>query len=360
MTSSPLATADPALARVTDLDDVREKWTALAPLTGNVFSTWEWASLWWRHYGEGRRLAVFAADAGDGRIVAIVPLYEWAARPVRVGRFLGHGPADQLGLVCAPPDRAAGVASFKRAIRLAGFDLALAEVLPGDVDWSELLGSRLLMSEASPVLSLDRGWSEILAARSANFRQQVHRRERRLRERYSLRFRLASDVERLDEDFSRFVTLHLERWGGSSAFVRWERFLREFTWVAFERGWLRLWFLELDGVTVGAWLGFRFGGVESYYQAGRSPAYGDDSVGFVLLVHSVREAAADGMREYRFLRGGEAFKGRFADGDARVETHALARGARGRAGMGVARASIRSTTLRALLRAVAGRSGPRM
>ena len=34
-------------------------------------------------------------------------------------------------------------------------------------------------------------------------------------------------------------------------------------------------------------------------------------MGFVLLAHSIRSAFEDGMREYRFLRGGDSYKGRF-------------------------------------------------
>ena len=56
-----------------------------------------------------------------------------------------------------------------------------------------------------------------------------------------------------------------------------------------------------------AWYGFRFGCVESYYQAGRDPTR-RRLRRLRSLAHSIREAANDGMREYRFLRGGEPFK----------------------------------------------------
>jgi hypothetical protein len=41
----------------------------------------------------------------------------------------------------------------------------------------------------------------------------------------------------------------------------------------------------------------------------------------------VREALADGLREYRLLRGGAAYKQRFATNDAGLETCGLPRGA---------------------------------
>ena len=119
------------------------------------------------------------------------------------------------------------------------------------------------------------------------------------------------------------MDLHARRWGPteSDAFTgRRRAFHHEWAACALENGWLRLWVLEADGAAVAAWYGFRYAQTESFYQSGRDPAWGSRSVGFVLLAHTIREAANDGMREYRFLRGGEAYKDRFADGDAPVET----------------------------------------
>ena len=78
---------------------------------------------------------------------------------------------------------------------------------------------------------------------------------------------------------------------------------------------------------VAALYGFRFAGAESAYQAGRDPALGNQPAGFVLLAHAVQEALADGMREFRLLRGGAAYKERFATDDPGLETAGLARGA---------------------------------
>jgi CelD/BcsL family acetyltransferase involved in cellulose biosynthesis len=113
-------------------------------------------------------------------------------------------------------------------------------------------------------------------------------------------------------------------------------FHRDFASVAFRQGWLRLWTLELDGEPAAVWYGFRFGGTESYYQAGRDPTWNRLSVGFVLLCHTIREALEDGVSEYRFLRGGEAFKYRFANTDPGLQIVAVGRGMPGRVAVAVA------------------------
>jgi CelD/BcsL family acetyltransferase involved in cellulose biosynthesis len=342
-----------SLDMVPTLEAVRDDWVELAQKGGNIFSSWEWASIWWRHCGGARPLLVAACRTDDGRLAAVLPLYLWSARPLRIARFLGHGPADELGPVCAPVDRAYAAAALRRSCVEAGLDLLLAQHLPGRQGWREALGATLLEAEASPTLSLERGWDVYLASRSANFRQQIRGRERQLARRHSVRFRLVTDRARLEDDLTVLFSLHAARWGERSAFTGWEQFHRDFAHIALERGWLRLWFLDVDDRPAAAWYGFRFGGIESYYQAGRDPRLADGSVGFVLLVHSIREAAADGMREYRFLRGAEPFKLRFADADPGVETLVLSRGLAGRLGEIAAAARARGRSLRSRLHRLA-------
>ena len=71
----------------------------------------------------------------------------------------------------------------------------------------------------------------------------------------------------------------------------------------------------------------------------------------MLLVHSIREAVADGMREYRFLRGGEEYKYRFADEDPGLETIALSRSSVGRAAVELGLARLRASDVVARQRA---------
>jgi CelD/BcsL family acetyltransferase involved in cellulose biosynthesis len=50
-----------------------------------------------------------------------------------------------------------------------------------------------------------------------------------------------------------------------------------------------------------------------------------------ILEHSIRETFNDGLREYRFLRGGEAYKQRYATATEGLITVAVPHGALGRA-----------------------------
>jgi CelD/BcsL family acetyltransferase involved in cellulose biosynthesis len=324
------------------LSAAREDWDALAERAGNVFATWEWADAWWRAYGrDDEHLMVTCCRDASGAPVAILPLYASRRGPVRMLRFIGHGPADQLGPVCAPEDRQATSAALLRLLRerRRDWNVMLAERLPPAEGWAGMLGATPVDHESSPTLQVGgRSFDEYLASRSKNFREQVRRRARKLAREHEIEFRL-SDGERLDADLDTLFRLHDARWAGeqSGNFEAARRFHGDFARRALERGWLRLWVLSAGGEPVAAWYGFRFAQIDWYYQSGRDPDWERQSVGFVLLAHTLEQAFDGGMLEYRFLRGGEAYKDRFASDDPGLETVALARGAIGRSALLAAR-----------------------
>src|SRR4051794_40732665 len=84
---------------VDGLGALREEWDELAREGQSIFSTWEFANTWWEQFGGGRRLLTVACVDGGG-VFAILPLYLWRRRPLRVIRLLGNGCGDILGPVC--------------------------------------------------------------------------------------------------------------------------------------------------------------------------------------------------------------------------------------------------------------------
>lgn len=316
---------------VASLAACRSDWSALADESANVFSTWEWADTWWRHFGSKRELSLASAHDACGRRVAILPLHVERRPGLSVARFLGHGVADQLGPVCHPSQAGEAARALNEASRAQ--DILLADRLPGNVNWGPL-GGTVIHQEQSPVIALEAegGWNEYLCARSANFRQQVRRRARRLIRAFGVTYRLCDDPARLRADMDTLLALHTARWGSRSNAFTGSRgsFHRGFAAVALERGWLRLWLAESRGEPVAAWYGFRFAGIESFYQSGRDPAWNRHALGAGLLEHSIHEAFSDGMRQYRLLRGDESYKRRYATSLDTVRTVAVPHDALGR------------------------------
>ncbi len=346
-----MTTVHPALpnaTRLIDFDCSSALWEPLALRADNIFSTWEWASCWWRHFGGGREVRIVVVEATAGEAVVLLPLQAERRHGIACVRFIGHEVADQLGPVCAADD----LERASTALATTRGDLLLAERLPAEVGWGALKGCAL-RREDSPVIEIPGGatWEDYLSARSANFRGQVRRRTRRLSS-AGVRFRLAHERDRLASDMDMLIALHRGRWGARARAFSGAReaFHRDFAEVAFEQGWLRLWLAEVEDKPVAAWLGFRFGEVEYFYQSGRDLAWDKHGVGAGLLEHSIREAFADGMREYRMLRGDEDYKRRYATAIRHVVTIAVPLTQRGRGVVAVARPLARSAGGRALLR----------
>jgi CelD/BcsL family acetyltransferase involved in cellulose biosynthesis len=337
---------------VQSLASIREPWTALAQQGESIFATWEFAITWWKHFGRGRPLrTVTWIDAAD-EVVAILPCYLWSRRPLRVVRFIGNGAGDVLGPICRPHDRPRILRAVRRLLDRPpwDWDVFVGENMPGDESWADELHGRVVRHEGNPVIRMTGDFDDYLGGRSANFRRQARARERRLRDRYAVRFRLCTDPDRLDDDLETAFLLHERRFGKRSAFTgRRTQFHREFARIALEQGWLRLWILELDGCRVAAFYGFRYGGIESFFQSGREPGLDRESLGMVMLTHAIRSAAADGIRTFSLLRGHEGYKYRFATEDHGLDTVCATRGRAAGAALGVLETIKSSSGVRTVL-----------
>jgi CelD/BcsL family acetyltransferase involved in cellulose biosynthesis len=320
-----------------DLAAAREEWQALALAGGNVFSTWEWADAWWRHLGDGARLLAFTCRRPDGSAAAILPLCVRRGRyGLREAGWIGAGPADELGPVCAPADAVLAAVALQEAIaRTRGrWDVMTLDGLRADEGWPVRLGAPPGQRTPSPVIGFgEGGWEAYLAGRQRKFRAQIRGRERRLEREHEVALRLVGEAAAVAPALDEVLRLHDLRWGAAStAFAGARRaFHHDFAARAHERGWLRIWLLELEGRPAAGWYGFRFGAADWFSQSGRDPQHESAGVGFVLVAHTIRAAVDDGMGAYRLLAGGEPYKLRFATEPREIERVVLAGGARGRA-----------------------------
>ena len=312
-----------------ELDALGPEWDELARASGNLFATREWLQTWYRHYSTGGALLV-ACRSPDGRLAAILPLEVKSVRGVRVLRFLGHGPSDQMGPICAAADVGFTAEALRRVLRHPPrrFQLFVGRHLPGPEDWATIVGASCVREDATPVLRFQgETWDDVLASFGSGIRKEIRYDARRLAREHDVRHRRCDDVAALQSDLDILFRLHVANWGDRSSFMRHEAFQRDFAKLALERGWLRLWILEVDGRAVAAKLNFRFQGAEFSYQAGRDPTWTGPSLGLVTVAHAMHAAFEEGASEYRFLRGSERYKFRFPVVDAGLQTIARGSGA---------------------------------
>lgn len=323
------------------LEALAGDWRRLAEARGSAFLTPEWCLAWLRHYGRGARPALAVIRGADGALAGLLPLALSERRPGGgVLRFAGYNVGDRLEPVAAPGGEGTVVRAAAGA--LAGLGRRWTTLVLDNVDagapwcgellraWPRRLAAHRMREAVLPYVSLEGlDWDAYLARRSRNFRSQLGRRTRALEREHDLRFRRTAEAALVAGDLERFFRLHDARWAGrggsSSASATARAFHADFAAAALERGWLRLWFLELDGEDVAAWYGWRVGGRYAYYLAGFDPRWERASVGLVLLAHTVRSAIEEGADEYDMLLGDEPYKWRFATAERRVETVVVTR-----------------------------------
>lgn len=334
--------ADPRAELIGDLDQLRsyeEEWRRLAERRGNAFVTPEWFWAWLEHYGDTAAPAVIVTHDEDGQLLGLMPLAVAHSGRPRALRFAGGTLADLLHPVCLPEHDETVALATADALAAADMKWSLAVLDNVDVDarwWTALgahapfIGQTTLRDTALPAIELgDGGWDAYLAGKTRNFRDQARRYPRRLERDHRVSYRRTDDESALERDIRTLFDLHDARWrdrGGSTlTSPRARSFHLAFARAALGRGWLRLWILEVDGVPVAAWYGWRLGDRYAYYQAGFDPSWERKSVGFILMVHTVRSAIEEGASRYELLLGDESYKGRFANDERRVCTAMLSR-----------------------------------
>lgn len=338
MSRFPRGTSEASLVReLAALGPLRDDWRRLAELRGNAFLTPEWFTCWMQVYGAGVEPFIPALRDASGHLTGLLPLVRGTAAGAL--RIAGANLGDVFHPVAAAGDEDAIGAAAGDLLAQCYRDWSVV-ICDNSEDGAPWVGSlvrsatvRLGITRGPrtpvPYADISRGWDGFLESRSANFRSQLGRKRRALERTGAVRFRLTESESDLESDMQAFFTLHLARWagrGGSSlASERAQAFHLRFARDALRLGWLRLWFLEVDGRSVAAWYGWRLGDRYSYYQAGFDPSWSRASVGFLLLAHTVRMAAEEGAAAYDLLLGGEAFKDRFATGYRTVSTVAIGR-----------------------------------
>lgn len=301
-----------------------DRWDALvrAMRRPSPFLLHCWVVEWWRHYGEGCRLAVEVAFRGD-ELAGALPLINYSHRGLRIGTFIGarqSALADTLvaegegpELVDALADRA--MASEHDYVDLFG--------LSGQGWLAGLSGPRrleLFERIEAPVVDLSDGW-EAVYRRKTNSRKRAHHKHRRrqLAELGEVEVSTARTLDELEPALEEAFRLHALRWRGrpdGSGFVTatGKQFTRAVMPGLAEIDVSRIVLMRIDGRPVAfSWYLLLERNV-FLHRLGFDPAYSRFSPGMVNALDSIELAAAEGAVKAEFLGGAERHKLELADG----------------------------------------------
>lgn len=343
--AAPTASAGLSLRVVRDFDDpALAGWDelVLASVAPSVFRSREWLQAWWAAFGAGRDLFILVfQDAGH--LGGIVPLYaerhRFAWRTTTTLRLVGDGSfdADHLDLIVRAGrerDVAQRFAAWLEENAAAWDMLRLAPVDAASPAAAALVEARpwSLRRAQIPalVVPLPASWDEYLARLSPQGRAGLRRVERRLEERFAVRYRRVERPEELAPALERLFDLHSRRWatrGLAGAFADPARreFYRRLSAALLARDRLFFTALELEGSVAAIEFGYFLAGTYSQVQGGFDPAFGEYSVARVLRCRILRDLIARGAQQYDFLAGDEGFKRAWSAGEYAMLDLVLAR-----------------------------------
>ena len=368
--STQVLTDPLALARI------REGWHALneSARAGCLFLSYEWLDPWWQSFGmnrPGRELRVIAVNDGD-KLIGLWPLFVEDVKPggVPVKRlaYLGDGATgcDYLDILAAPGREQEVLEACLQKVGELEWDLLALDGMWRESPTALQLAQRFPSERPIAAGSAGLGGAVAQVVRDGriryvcpNFaltgtydqylqglgrRENLKRREKWLNRQPGTSIECARSVADAQIATERFFELHDARWaedGGSDGLAddRFHAFHRAATGHLAERGWLRMYTLFAARRPVASVYGVVHRGKFLYYQSGYDPAWGNKSVGLVLLARTVSDAYAESLSEFDFLRGNEGYKAQWARGERWTIELRLWRGPRGRAAKAAAGAS---------------------
>lgn len=212
-----------------ELAPMRDEWNRFADRAGaSAFLSYEICSVWWSHYGGGRRLAVFVFREGT-ELAGIVPMFverRWLG-PVwlRTAGLVGS----DMPFVQDPPIAAARAKevfaeTIARLLRDFGCDAVKFAPLSGAYEHTGALreaanglgalGRVFRDAETGPHtnLYLPASFDAYVASLSKGHRSNYKRSVKLLREAYDVQTDVLTGAAEMEAEFEKFMRLHAEQW----------------------------------------------------------------------------------------------------------------------------------------------------
>ncbi|MEX0666249.1 MAG: GNAT family N-acetyltransferase [Acidimicrobiia bacterium] len=346
---------------VAEFDRLRAPWNAAcdASVDANVFLTWEWLRTWWEHFGAAAQLHVITMWERDD-LVATAPLMRSrvGVGPV-VGTFfesVSHDAGDYGGIVLVRREEEAvalllghleEVATsrghpvvFSRLVADSHFVEFLRRSLRGvpGIGYSEVP-----LDGSCPYTDATAGFD----LRKAAKRHKIGQRLRRLEERHREVVFEHHTHGRLEAGLDAFLEVHRRRWAGETDRLQGlladpasERFLLDAIRALDIVGRTRLLTLSADGRPIAVELDLEYRSRLYMLKGAFDPDYGEFSPGQLVNHRAIADALQRGITEVDFMRGGQEYKRRWANGERTLLAAMLSRrGVPGRLDRGRTRAA---------------------
>jgi CelD/BcsL family acetyltransferase involved in cellulose biosynthesis/glycosyltransferase involved in cell wall biosynthesis len=309
------------ITTVQDLQRIRAEWRELWEQCPDAtpFQLPEWLLPWCEHFA-GSELLVLALRYRS-KLVGMFPIFLHADGPRRVREMslAGTGISDYLNPLLLPDmSRTASELIFRylaahssnwQCVDLQGLSAGSALL---STFGNAGLKSKIFRDEVCPLLALPPTMTEFINQMQPKLRKNLRRARRYFEGSDGIKVTTAC-AETLDRHLDELFTLHGSRWRernlpGVLCDSKVQLFHRNAAAGLLKAGILRVQVLNLGDEAAAAiyWMASKDRAYS--YLGGFSPEFERCSPGAVLLEHAVEESIHEGLREFDFLRGSEAYK----------------------------------------------------
>jgi len=306
---------------IRDFQRLEGKWNDLleACPQHTIFQTWEWQCTWLEVYAKDPCVFLFYKE---DELIAILPFFREERIFFSILRFVGTPDSDYLDFIIKRglekevlfaffkeiigPDRSIGIIELDSINETSPVYSLMHEVALNDF-------SIAFSEKICPFITLPQTWDEYLESLSAAGRYFIRRKERKLFKDFWVNTGFANTQEDFEKRMDDFIRQHQKRWQSRKipgAFAR--SLFKEFQLKAgkklYQRGYVRLYFLEIEGRPAASYYLFYYRNSLYFYLGGFDPEYGRYSPGVVLMGEAIKDAIREGMNEFDLMRGNEAYK----------------------------------------------------
>jgi len=282
-----------------------------------IFMLPPWLKSWADSYGSGLDLHICAV-LHQHRLIGIAPLII----NEKTASFMGSSDlTDHVDFILSPGQETLFFRTLFSHMRQEGVDsLDLGQVR---ADSSVIPALKMLAKKndcevrCGPVeriyeLVLPGTWREYLYLLTGKERHEIRRKLRRLHEAGHITYSVTRQISEVEDAMDVFLRLFRSNTSEKALFMSPDRetFFRNLTHALAESGFLKLSFLQIDGIPAAATFCFDYYSTVYLYNNGYDDRYRSLSVGLLSKVFSIRESIQQKRKKYNFLKGDETYKGR--------------------------------------------------
>ncbi|MFZ1769387.1 MAG: GNAT family N-acetyltransferase [Caldilinea sp.] len=306
----------------------------------SIFLTYEWQTTWWESIGQGELWIVAFRCPQSKALVGIAPLF---LHTIETGVDAGKRQFNLVGCievsdyldVIAEQGREAEIyAAFLAWLHSAdapAWDVAdLCNLPEASLTYREIpaqaarygFHADVIQEDTAPQFALPLRYETYLQDQvEKKQRHEIRRKQRRAEREAAIGLYLVGPEHLLEAEVDDFVALQRASRADKADFMtpQMRRFFLAIAQRMLEAGWLRLFFLTIDGEKAATLFAFEYDRRFWLYNSGYDPdAHAQLSPGWVLVGYAIQYAIASGCRVFDFMQGDEEYKYRFGATDYKV------------------------------------------